>query len=194
MVPIAISTTSILARVTRDGASGAVATRSAASSPEIVSQARPPASCPAAITMTGVTSTIASALSAKLRHSISAGGTRYNSCIRVCDTSQGSRRNSTNSFQRSACCREAGAETPWRGRRAGLASPSPTPDAAVSANRGEKHGHHGAEQNEAAGQEQQQRLASPSAARAGHQMMLSTSGASAAAESEVSTANRDSVP
>jgi hypothetical protein len=30
-----------LARVTRDGVSGAVATRSAASSPDIVSQARP---------------------------------------------------------------------------------------------------------------------------------------------------------
>ena len=51
-------------------------TRSAASSPEIVSQARPPASWPAAITMTGVTSTIAAELSEKLRHSISAGGTR----------------------------------------------------------------------------------------------------------------------
>src|SRR6266852_1739433 len=36
------------------GDSGAVATRSAASSPEIVSQARPPESWPAAITMTGV--------------------------------------------------------------------------------------------------------------------------------------------
>ena len=76
MTPIAISTTSILARVTREGGSGAVATRSAASSPEIVSQARPPASWPAAITMTGVISTIAAELSAKLRHSISAGGTR----------------------------------------------------------------------------------------------------------------------
>src|SRR5205085_1811441 len=44
MTPIAISTTSILARMTRAGRSGAVATRSAASSPDIVSQARPPAS------------------------------------------------------------------------------------------------------------------------------------------------------
>src|SRR6188768_3669467 len=35
---ITISTTSTLARVTRDGGSGAVATRSAASSPDIVSQ------------------------------------------------------------------------------------------------------------------------------------------------------------
>ena len=76
MAPIAISTTSILARMTRDGGSGAVATRSAASSPEIVSQARPPASWPAAITITGVISTIAAELSEKLRHSISAGGTR----------------------------------------------------------------------------------------------------------------------
>src|SRR5438034_1757808 len=76
MTPIVISTTSILARVTRDGGNGAVATRSAASSPEIVSHARPPASWPAAITMTGVISTMAVELSAKLRHSISAGGTR----------------------------------------------------------------------------------------------------------------------
>ena len=58
MTAIAISTTSILARVTRDAGNGAVATRSAASSPEIVSQARPPASWPAAITMTGVISTM----------------------------------------------------------------------------------------------------------------------------------------
>ena len=50
--PIAISTTSILARIMREGVSGAVATRSAASSPEIVSHARPPANWPAAITMT----------------------------------------------------------------------------------------------------------------------------------------------
>ena len=71
-----ISTTSILARVTRDGGIGAVATRSAASSPEIVSQARPPASWPAAITITGVIRTIAAELSEKLRHSIRAGGTR----------------------------------------------------------------------------------------------------------------------
>src|SRR6202035_4596602 len=76
MMAIAISTTSILARTTRAGGSGAVATRSAASSPEIVSQASPPASWPAAITITGVISTIAAELSAKLRHSIKAGGTR----------------------------------------------------------------------------------------------------------------------
>ena len=76
MTLIAISTTSILARITRVGGSGAVATRSAASSPEIVSQARPPASWPAAITMTGVISTITAELSEKLRHSIKAGGTR----------------------------------------------------------------------------------------------------------------------
>ena len=62
--------------MTFDGGSGAVATRSAASSPEIVSQARPPASWPAAITITGVIKTIADELSEKLRHSIRAGGTR----------------------------------------------------------------------------------------------------------------------
>src|ERR1700733_3604915 len=73
---MAISTTSILARITREGGSGAVATRSAASSPEIVSQARPPASWPAAITITGVISTIAVELSEKLRHRKTAGGTR----------------------------------------------------------------------------------------------------------------------
>src|SRR5580692_11025465 len=38
ITPIVISTTLILARVMRDAGSGAVATRSAASSPEIVSQ------------------------------------------------------------------------------------------------------------------------------------------------------------
>src|SRR3954453_19783561 len=74
--PIERSTTSILARITRDGGSGAVATRSAASSPDIVSQARPPASWPAAITITGVIKTIAAELSEKLRHSIRAGGPR----------------------------------------------------------------------------------------------------------------------
>src|SRR3954468_24729462 len=73
---IVISTTSILARVMREGGIGADATRSAASSPQIVSQASPPASWPAAMTMTGVISTIAAELSEKLRHSRSAGGTR----------------------------------------------------------------------------------------------------------------------
>ena len=76
MAPIEISTTSTLARITREGGSGAVATRSAASSPDIVNQARPPASWPAAITITGVIKTIAAELSEKLRHSIRAGGTR----------------------------------------------------------------------------------------------------------------------
>src|SRR5215212_8923578 len=41
IAPIVISTTSSLARMTREDGIGAVATRSAASSPEIVSQARP---------------------------------------------------------------------------------------------------------------------------------------------------------
>ena len=76
MTAIAISTTSILARITPAGVSGAVATRSGASSPEIVSQASPPASWPAAITMTGEISVSAAELSAKLRHSSSVGGTR----------------------------------------------------------------------------------------------------------------------
>ena len=71
-----ISTTSILACVMLEGGIGAVATRSAASSPQMVSQASPPASWPAAITITGVISTIAAELSEKLRHSKSAGGTR----------------------------------------------------------------------------------------------------------------------
>src|SRR6266513_1818915 len=69
ITPIAISTTSILARMTREAGSGAVVTKSAASSPEIVSHASPPASWPAAITITGVISTMANELSAKLRHS-----------------------------------------------------------------------------------------------------------------------------
>ena len=50
---MASSTTSILARIMREVGSGAVATRSGASSPDIVSHPSPPASCPAAITTTG---------------------------------------------------------------------------------------------------------------------------------------------
>src|SRR5690242_9476135 len=73
---IEISTTSILARITREGDRGAVATRSAASSPETVSQPRPPASWPAAITIIGVINTSAVDESEKLRHRNSAGGTR----------------------------------------------------------------------------------------------------------------------
>src|SRR5689334_15778181 len=63
MTQITISTTSTLARTTRAAGKGAVATSSGASSPDTVSQARPPASWPAAITMTGVISTIAAELS-----------------------------------------------------------------------------------------------------------------------------------
>src|SRR5437667_7495970 len=66
-------TTSILARITRDGTSGAVAIRSGASSPEIESQAIPPASWPAAITITGTNSAAAFAPVPKLRHIITAG-------------------------------------------------------------------------------------------------------------------------
>ena len=50
------STASIFARTICRGVSGAVAMRSGASSPEMASQARPPASCPAAITRTGTSS------------------------------------------------------------------------------------------------------------------------------------------
>src|ERR1700716_4092966 len=50
MTPMTISTTSILARVTRAGGNGAVATRSAAGSPDIVRQDRRPASWTAALT------------------------------------------------------------------------------------------------------------------------------------------------
>ena len=50
-------TASILARRMRRAVIGAVATRSGASSPEMASQARPPASWPAAITITGISTT-----------------------------------------------------------------------------------------------------------------------------------------
>ena len=96
------------ARVTEAAGSGAVATRSAASSPEMVSQASPPASCPAAITITGASTMKAPAPSPKLRHIISAGGSRYSNCISVCDISQGSRHNSSSSLRRSALGREPG--------------------------------------------------------------------------------------
>ena len=69
-------TASILARITQLSGIGAVATRSGASSPEIASQARPPASWPAAITSTGTSSTTSSLPLPKARHSISAGGRR----------------------------------------------------------------------------------------------------------------------
>src|SRR5579872_573215 len=87
--PIAINTTSILARMTADATSGDVAIRSGASSPEIDSQAMPPASCPAAITITGTSSSAVPPPAPNERHIISAGGTRYKSCIKVCETSQG---------------------------------------------------------------------------------------------------------
>src|SRR5580658_11235821 len=50
------STASTLARRIKLDGTGAVATRSGASSPDIASQARPPASWPAAITSTGTSS------------------------------------------------------------------------------------------------------------------------------------------
>ena len=52
-------TASILARTIWRAATGAVATSSGASSPEIASQASPPASCPAAMTSTGTSTTTA---------------------------------------------------------------------------------------------------------------------------------------
>ena len=51
------STAMIFAARRRPGSTGAVATRSGASSPETASQARPPPSWPAAMTMTGTTRT-----------------------------------------------------------------------------------------------------------------------------------------
>ena len=72
MAPI---TASIFADMIRRAEIGAVATRSGASSPEIDSHANPPPSWPAAITTTG-TSTMSAPVSPKLRHNISAGGTR----------------------------------------------------------------------------------------------------------------------
>jgi hypothetical protein len=70
-------TASTFARRMARAAIGAAAMRSGASSPEIVSQARPPASCPAAMTSTGTSRLNApSPLFEKLRHSSTAGGTR----------------------------------------------------------------------------------------------------------------------
>src|SRR5581483_838161 len=73
---IAISTTSTLARITADGGNGIVAIRSGASSPEIDSQAMPPASWPAAITITGISKSAVPAPEPNERHIISAGGRR----------------------------------------------------------------------------------------------------------------------
>ncbi len=70
------NTASTYARVTCLGRIGAEAMRSGASSPEMASQARPPASCPAAMINTGTSSAGASMPAAKLRHSNSAGGSR----------------------------------------------------------------------------------------------------------------------
>ncbi len=53
-------TASTLARTMPPAGTGALATRSGASSPEIASHASPPASCPAAITRTGTSTTSAS--------------------------------------------------------------------------------------------------------------------------------------
>src|SRR5580704_17949552 len=70
------STASTLARRIKLAGTGAVATRSGASSPEIASQARPPASWPAAMTRTGTSKLYAPLPSSKLRHSRTAGGMR----------------------------------------------------------------------------------------------------------------------
>ena len=69
-------TASILARTIQCDGTGAVATRSGASSPEMASQASPPASWPAAITSTGTSSTRSSLWLPNARHSISPGGSR----------------------------------------------------------------------------------------------------------------------
>ena len=53
IIAMAPSTASIFARRMKRDGTGAVATSSGASSPEIASHANPPASCPAAMTSTG---------------------------------------------------------------------------------------------------------------------------------------------
>ena len=69
-------TASTLARVTASGLTGAVITRSGASSPEMASQASAPPSWPPTVVSTMTTTTSAPVASPKLRMSSSAGGTR----------------------------------------------------------------------------------------------------------------------
>ena len=159
MTPIAISTTSILARITREGDIGAVATRSAASSPEIVSQARPPASWPAAITMTGVISTMASGAVGKTapqhqrrRHQIEQlhQGLRHQPGIAP---------QQHEFLPPQRLLPRAARGTPLaRGAAMAGAALAEARDRGVGKSRREDR-HHGAEQHEAAGQQQQQRLA-----------------------------------
>jgi hypothetical protein len=73
---VAPITASVLARITQAFFIGAEAIRSGASSPEIASQARPPANCPAAMISIGTSSVDAPLPSWKLRHKMKAGGTR----------------------------------------------------------------------------------------------------------------------
>src|SRR5580704_2546327 len=70
------STASTLARRIKLAGTGAVATRSGASSPEIASQARPPASWPAAMTRTGQKQILRAVAAVKTPHSRTAGGMR----------------------------------------------------------------------------------------------------------------------
>src|SRR5262249_40024118 len=69
-------TASVLARMTKLGGMGAVATRSGASPPEIADQARAPGRGPAAHTSTGTSSITSLEFAPKARHSIKPGGTR----------------------------------------------------------------------------------------------------------------------
>src|SRR5262245_29119093 len=67
-------TTSIFARRRRGSVNGADSTRSGASAPEIVSQASPPASCPADMIRTGTRTIEGMALRPRLPQSSIAGG------------------------------------------------------------------------------------------------------------------------
>src|SRR6516225_4104171 len=98
-IAIAPITAAVLARSTQAFVTGAEAIRSAASSPEIASQARPPANCPAAIISIGTSSVDAPLPSRKFRHKMKAGGRRQSNCIRICDISHGSRHNRAHSLE-----------------------------------------------------------------------------------------------
>jgi len=171
----AISTTSILARNDPRGRSGAVATKSAASSPEIVSHASPPASWPAAITITGVISTMASELSAKLRHSNSAAApdkaVASGSAIAATDRAGAAR------FLPPQRLLPANPrETRSRGSPDGWCGIRRSADDDV-ANPGENIAITAPSRTRPPANKRSSASPSPSAARAGHQTMLSRSGA-----------------
>ena len=73
MMAMHSSTAAIFARSRRCFGIGAVSTRSGASSPETVSHARPPASCPADIMSTGTKITATPPSNVKLRHRSTVG-------------------------------------------------------------------------------------------------------------------------